>query len=38
MLIENKGVIDNRERPDSMLFLCSFNDTLQARFEFYTTR
>ncbi len=24
MLIENKGVIDNRERLDSILFLCSF--------------
>jgi hypothetical protein len=24
MHIENKGVIDNRERPDSILFLCSF--------------
>ena len=24
MHIENKGVIDNRERPDSILFLYSF--------------
>jgi hypothetical protein len=23
MLVENKGVIDNRERPDSILSLCS---------------
>jgi len=36
MFIENKGVIDNRERQDSILFLLSLcfpcNDALQARF------